>query len=132
MALTDIPIFSMLRTRLDWAQARQRVLAENVANADTPNFRPTDLAPLTFDSGSRIAQPVRLATTETGHIPGLGDTDNEFRKERHGQFDIRASGNGVNLEDEMMKVAANQMDYQAVSALYVRSLNMLKTAIGKA
>jgi len=32
----------------------------------------------------------------------------------------------------MIKVAANQMDYQAVSALYARSLNMLKTAIGKA
>jgi flagellar basal-body rod protein FlgB len=110
MALTDIPIFSMLRTRLEWAQARQRVLAENVANADTPNFRPTDLAPLKFDSASH----------------GV------FRTQQRGQFDIRASGNGVNLEDQMMKVAANQMDYQAVSALYARSLNMLKTAIGKA
>ena len=132
MALTDIPIFSMLRTRLKWAQARQRVLAENVANADTPNFRPTDLAPLKFDSASHGVQPVRLATTETGHIPGLGDTGGEFRTQQRGQFDIRASGNGVNLEDQMMKVAANQMDYQAVSALYARSLNMLKTAIGKA
>lgn len=132
MALTDIPIFSMLRTRLEWAQSRQRVLADNVANADTPNFRPSDLAPLKFDSASPAAQPVRLATTDSGHIPGLGDTGNEFRTERHGQFDIRASGNGVNLEEQMMKVAANQMDYQAVSALYARSLNLLKTAIGKA
>lgn len=131
MALTDIPIFSMLRTRLDWAQARQRVLAENVANADTPNFRPSDLAPLKFDSPQGMP-PVRLATTEAGHIPGISDTASEFQTERHGQFDIRASGNGVNLEDQMMKVAANQMDYQAVSALYARSLNMLKTAIGKA
>ena len=122
----------MLRTRLEWAQARQRVLAENVANADTPNFRPTDLAPLKFDGTSQGAQPVRLATTETGHIPGLGDTGSDFRTQKRGQFDIRASGNGVNLEDQMMKVAANQMDYQAVSALYARSLNMLKTAIGKA
>ena len=131
MALTDIPIFSMLRTRLEWSQARQRVLAENVANADTPNFRPSDLAPLKFDSPQRM-EPVRLATTEAGHIPGLGDTGGEFQAERHGKFDIRGSGNGVNLEDEMMKVAANQMDYQTVSALYARSLNLLKTAIGKA
>ncbi|HWE77882.1 MAG TPA: flagellar basal body rod protein FlgB [Pseudolabrys sp.] len=132
MALTDIPIFSMLRTRLDWAQARQRVLAENVANADTPKFRPSDLAPLKFDSASRGLQPVRLATTESGHIPGLGGTDSEFRTQQQGRFNVRASGNGVNLEDQMMKVAANQMDYQAVSALYARSLNLLKTAIGKA
>jgi flagellar basal-body rod protein FlgB len=131
MGLTDIPIFSMLRTRLEWAQARQRVLSENVANADTPNFRPSDLAPLKFDSASKGPQPVRLATTEIGHIPGVGDTGSEFRTQKRGQFDIRASGNGVNLEEQMMKVAANQMDYQAVSALYARSLNMLKTAIGK-
>ena len=40
MGITDIPIFSMLRTRMQWPQERQRVLAENVANADTPKYRP--------------------------------------------------------------------------------------------
>ena len=49
MAITDLPMFSMLRTQMQWHQERQRVLAENVANADTPNFRPRDLAPLKFD-----------------------------------------------------------------------------------
>ena len=37
----------------------------------------------------------------------------------------------MNLEDEMMKVAANQMDYQAATSLYSRSLGLLKTALGK-
>ncbi len=45
-------------------------------------------------------------------------------------FEITPSGNGVTLEDEMMKVAGNDMDYQAVTALYTRSLRLLKTAIG--
>jgi flagellar basal-body rod protein FlgB len=45
MPITDIPILSMLRTRMEWHQERQHVLAENVANADTPNYRPRDLAP---------------------------------------------------------------------------------------
>jgi flagellar basal body rod protein FlgB len=39
--------------------------------------------------------------------------------------------NAVNLEDEMLKVAANQMDFQAATTLYTRSLGLLKTAIGK-
>ena len=130
MGLADIPIFSMLRTRLDWAQARQRVLAENVANSDTPNFRPNDLAAPKFDASSAIAQPVRLATTESGHLPGLNAAET-FHSERPAAYDLRPTGNAVNIEDEMMKVAANQMDYQAVSALYTRSLNLLKTAIGK-
>ena len=41
------------------------------------------------------------------------------------------TGNAVSLEDEMMKVAANQMDFQAVTALYSRSLSLFKTALGK-
>ena len=49
MPISEIPIFSMLRTKMQWHQERQRVLAENVSNADTPNFRPRDLAPLKFD-----------------------------------------------------------------------------------
>ena len=43
MAITDVPILSMLRTRLNWNQERQKVLAENVANSDTPNYRERDV-----------------------------------------------------------------------------------------
>jgi flagellar basal-body rod protein FlgB len=39
MPISDIPILSMLRTRMQWHQERQHLLAENVANADTPNYR---------------------------------------------------------------------------------------------
>ena len=69
MAIVDIPILSMLRTRMDWGQQRQRVLAENVANADTPQFRPHDLAQPNFDAKVTAAFE-DTATTETGHLPG--------------------------------------------------------------
>jgi flagellar basal-body rod protein FlgB len=46
-------------------------------------------------------------------------------------FEVRPAGNAVNLEEEMMKVAANQMDFQTATALYKRSLNLIKTALGK-
>jgi flagellar basal-body rod protein FlgB len=48
-----------------------------------------------------------------------------------GGYETRPAGNAVNLEDEMMKVSANQMDYAAATSLYTRSLGLLKTAIGK-
>ena len=54
-----------------------------------------------------------------------------FPTDRRGTFEIRPTGNAVSLEDEMMKVAANQMDYQAATSLYSRSLGLIKTAIGK-
>ena len=135
MAITDIPILSMLRTRLQWAQERQRVLAENVANADTPNYRARDLAPLKFEAPGEAGAPpltgVSLARTESGHIGGSGEGDLPFRSKSDGNYEVRPTGNAVNLEQEMMKVAANQMDYQAVTALYARSLGLLKTALGK-
>lgn len=39
MAMNDLPILSALRTKMQWHQERQRVLAENISNSDTPNFR---------------------------------------------------------------------------------------------
>lgn len=136
MAITDIPIFSMLRTKMNWNQERQKVLAENVANSDTPNFRERDLvAPKFEDPGAIVARPVMpvaLAATEPGHIGGMtlsGET--AFTTQSKGNYEVRPTGNSVNLEDEMMKVSANQMDYQAATALYSRSLNLLKVALGK-
>jgi flagellar basal-body rod protein FlgB len=46
-------------------------------------------------------------------------------------FLTKPAGNSVNLEDQMLKVSANQMDYAAATSLYTRSLGLLKTAIGK-
>jgi flagellar basal-body rod protein FlgB len=135
MAITDVPIFSMLRTKMNWSQERQKVLAENVSNSDTPNYRERDLvAPKFREQGLLAAKPmapVMLATTEGTHIGGMSLSGTTFKTESKGNFDIRPTGNSVNLEDEMMKVAANQMDYQAATALYSRSLNLLKTALGR-
>ena len=43
MAVTDLPLVAMLKTRLHWHQTRQKLLTENVANADTPGFKPKEL-----------------------------------------------------------------------------------------
>jgi flagellar basal-body rod protein FlgB len=135
MAITDIPILSMLRTRLDWAQARQRVLAENVANSDTPNFRARDLAPLKFDDAplapANTVSAVSLTRTENAHIAGVGLSQSPYRTGNQRLYEVRPAGNAVNLEEEMMKVAANQMDFQTATALYTRSLSLIKTALGK-
>ena len=55
-----------------------------------------------------------------------------FAADSSGRYQIRPRGNSVTHEDEMMKVASNQMDYEAVTSLYTRSLALIKLAIGKA
>jgi flagellar basal-body rod protein FlgB len=132
MPISDIPIFSMLRTKMHWHQDRQRLLAENVANADTPNFKPSDLAPPKFDASATGLAQVSLVRTSLAHIAGPEGDSAQFAPDHRPEFEVVPSGNGVALEDEMMKVAANQMDYQAATALYTRGLVMIKTAIGKA
>jgi flagellar basal-body rod protein FlgB len=134
MPVSDIPLFSMLRTRMQWHQERQKVLAENVSNADTPQFRPRDLKPLDFGQQLRqagAAQPVRLASTDPAHIAGSSAGQGAFATDRNNKYDVKPAGNAVNLEDEMMKVAANQMDYQAAISLYSRSMGLFRVALGK-
>ena len=136
MAITDIPILSMLRMRMDWAQSRQKVLAENVANSDTPTYRARDLTPLKFEPPVEVPPAtmasVSLTRTESGHMTGFSAGDTQFASQQNkGDYEVRPTSNAVDLEEEMLKVAANQMDYQAVTALYTRSLALIKTALGK-
>ena len=129
MAIADIGIFSMLRTRMQWHQERQKVLADNVANADTPNFRPRDLAELKFDSFGPKVPGAPLARTNLSH-QAAAEGESSFARTDSG-FAIRPAGNAVTLEDEMMKVANNQMDFQMATQLYTHGLSLIKTAVGK-
>jgi flagellar basal-body rod protein FlgB len=69
MPISDLPILAMLRTRMHWHQERQRILAENVSNADTPKFRPRDIVAPSFDRPPP-AQVARAATI-AAHLTGL-------------------------------------------------------------
>lgn len=131
MAISDIPGLSALRTSMHWHQQRQRLLAENVSNADTPNYQPRDLVRPTADSLVAGVRPaLTMARTNPAHV-GFGNNKTTFAFDRKAAYETRPSGNAVNLDDEMLKVASNQMDYQAATSLYTRSLGLLKTAIGK-
>ena len=94
MAITDIPIFNMLRTRLDWSQQRQKVLAENVTNADTPNYRARDLLPPKFELPGQASGilPVSLAKTEPGHIGASGAGGSQFSTASD-HYDVGPTGN---------------------------------------
>jgi flagellar basal-body rod protein FlgB len=132
MSINDLPVLSALRTKMQWHQERQRVLAENISNSDTPNFKPRDLVEPKFNSSGASSPMGSLAMmrTSTSHIaPSAGSSS--FAQNTKAGYETRPAGNAVNLEDEMLKVSANQMDYAAATSLYSRSLGLLKTAIGK-
>jgi flagellar basal-body rod protein FlgB len=133
LALTDLPVLGMLRTRMQWAQARQGVIAENVANADMPGFKPRDLVEPRMDraTGTLVSSSTTLALTSPAHIAPAGQGAGDAASKRAKGFETRPSGNAVNLEDEMMKAGDNQSDYQLAASLYQHSLTTLKIAVGK-
>lgn len=128
-----IGLLDALGEKMRWHQARQTLLAENVANADTPDYRGRDLKAFGFEEHMNQLSSVKIATvaTQPGHISVQGTDADGFGARQMNNFEITPEGNGVTLEDEMMKVAGNQMDYQAITALYTRSIKLLKTALGK-
>lgn len=135
MPITDLPMLSALRTKMQWHQERQRVLAENISNANTPNFRPSDLVEPKFDGRGVNADAtmgsLAMARTSATHLAASGGQQTFKGDGGRSGFLTKPAGNAVNLEDQMLKVSANQMDYAAATSLYSRSLGMLKTAIGK-
>lgn len=135
MAVTDLSLISSLKTSMQWHQARQKVLAENVANADTPGYRGKDLAPLQIKAPGVVAKPsippLALDVGDPGHIAGRPAVET-FDPQKVSGFEVTPNGNAIDLEEQMVKSGANQVDFQAVSSLYERSLTLLRKAVGKA
>ncbi|MBU6296833.1 MAG: flagellar basal body rod protein FlgB [Alphaproteobacteria bacterium] len=136
MDLPGIPLFSMLKERMAWLDQRQTVLSQNVANADTPGYTARDLKPVDFAqalksvtapnqfSGALMTDnPRHIAVTPTNQM-GFADIDTP-------DVASNPSGNSVSLEQEMIKVADTQAQFQAASNLYAKAISMMKTAIGK-
>lgn len=133
MGLMDMPVFSALTDKMRWHQARQGLLAENVANAETPGYRGRDLAQYDLAeraSGFSSANITTLAT-QPMHFSVSSSEGSAFGVQRMANFEITPEGNGVSLEDEMMKVTTNMMDYQAATTVYQKSIKILKTALGR-
>lgn len=132
--INDLPFFSALRTQMQWHSARQSVLAENIANADTPGYRARDLERVDHERRFTVASPTSAGPVRTnaGHLVGRSVVDTtQFENQRPSTFEITPEGNSVVLEEEVMKMTANQLDYQTVATIYQKSLGMIRTAVGR-
>ncbi|MDE3115619.1 MAG: flagellar basal body rod protein FlgB [Pseudomonadota bacterium] len=135
MNLPTIPLLDALRQRMSWLSAREDVISQNVANADTPGYTSHDLKPLDFASlmQNQSAPPnfsPGLTLTDPRHIAVPASTNSNFQDVVSPDALSNPTGNTVSLEDEMMKVADTQAQYQAAANLYSKAVGLLRTAIG--
>lgn len=131
MDLTKIPLFASITRRMDWLNQRQKVLALNIANADTPNFTPKDLKPLEFRD-MLDSRRVKLASTNNKHIAFGERNEGEFQARPDKEtYEVSPAKNAVVLEEQLIQVAESRMDYEMMTNLYKKHIGMLKLALRK-
>jgi flagellar basal-body rod protein FlgB len=127
MDLLGDGLFDLAERRLQWLDRRQQVLAQNVANADTPGFRPRDLPDFAASLGSAATRPAR---TQPGHLPGTSGEvlvpDAALRPKAR-----QPDGNGVALDEELTKVADVQTNQALVNNLYAKYVSFYRLALGR-
>ncbi len=154
MNFDDIPLFSMMKSRMGYVTAREKLISQNVANADTSGFAPKDLKPFTLSgpgtegtgggqlalalpsgSGGAVGAggqggmvlPVRTDPAHLG-FSTEGAAAGGWKSLTVGDSETKIDGNKVVIEDQMAKLTESRMDYQAVIGFYEKSMDMLKMA----
>jgi flagellar basal-body rod protein FlgB len=135
MDTSQIPLFAMLRQRLGYLGERQRVIAQNVANADTPGYAPQDLRAFKFTAqlkSQQVGLGMQPAQTSAGHLPGgvrrPGANAGAFKTVKGTDTETTLDGNSVVLEDQMIKMSEARMQYDAAIGFYQKSMALLRMA----
>jgi flagellar basal-body rod protein FlgB len=133
MTTQNIGLFKALNAKMHYLDTRQKVLAQNVANADTPGYVPKDLSKVDF---GRVLQKVskdnnvQVDTTNPMHMPPSDHIDDPKNRASKLVYEVAPVGNEVSLEEQMVKSSQNTMDYSLMTTLYQKNVNMIKTALG--
>lgn len=125
---TQISLFQLAKRRLAWADKRQELLAQNIANANTPGYRPRDLQPFAATLAHvASAAPLR---TQPNHLSGTAADAPQTVMVRASTHAL--NGNQVGLEDQMAKVADTETTQSLVTTIYKTYLGLFNLALGRA
>lgn len=135
MTTQNIGLFKALGAKMDYLNERQRIVSQNIANSDTPKYRPQDLKPMDFDAVLKDvthSQSIHMTATNPMHI-GVGggklaDPKSAVSKET---YEVTPSGNAVVMEEQMMKASQTMADYNLMTNLYQKQVRMIQTALGR-
>jgi flagellar basal-body rod protein FlgB len=127
MTLDDIPVFAMLKSRLSYLADRQQVIAQNVANSDTPGYTAQDLKPFSVP-GQGGAMTVTPTLTSPMHLMPPSSLGPGAKPVASPDSETTLNGNSVVLEEQMLKMTQARMDYDTAIGFYEQSLTLIQTA----
>ena len=132
MDFSNQPLFAMLSQRLNWLTERQKVLAQNIANVDTPGYKPRDLKKLSFEQmvqGASASLPMaRTSANDIGPATSSSLGPNDTVKDK--PIETTLSGNSVTLDAELMKLSNTASAHTLALNLYHDQLSMFRTVLG--
>lgn len=124
-------VFKAMDARIQYLAKRQALLSRNIANADTPHYKSVDLAPVNFNKDIRKKQyRIGMAITSSGHMGRASSSSDFLQVKQDDTFETSLNGNNVVLEEQMMKMSENNLDYQATLGIKKKMAGLLKTAVG--
>ena len=130
MDYANLTLFHGLSERMKFLAERQTVLAQNIANANTPGYIAKDLKPVDFANVlAHHESKLGMAVTNPGHIRPALETSFETVKKRK-SFETTLNGNNVVMEEQMQKLSENDGNFQETSALYRKMIGIVKLATG--
>lgn len=115
--------YQLARKLLDASVLRQEAIASNIANAETPGYRRVDVSP-DFQTVLR-AQFANGAAPAPGALSSLQPGLSEDASVRA----VRADGNSVELETELLAMGRNRVDHEFLTELISNNIKQLRVAI---
>jgi flagellar basal-body rod protein FlgB len=128
MDLGRLGLFKLAEQRLGWLDRRQEVLAQNIANANTPGFAARDLTP--FAKVMARTAPAGLARTSAQHIAPASSGAMQARPERVAS-ERTHDGNAVRIEDQVARVAETETQHELTVGLYRKYMGLFRIALGR-
>ena len=123
-------LLGLIAKRMEWLGHRQTLIAENVANADTPKYTPRDLKASSFAKLLRGSAATEApARTHEAHLTSVGAGATSSAAERNDLYEVSPSGNAVVLEQELMKMNEVQAQHSLMVNIYRKHVQMMKMVI---
>jgi len=125
-------VFDAVSRRMKWLEERQGVLSKNIANADTPDYKPRAMKDPEFVGAlQRELAPMQPQVTDAGHInASVPEAQTPEAEEQDETYETAPNGNAVVIEEQMVKVADTQQSHRAMTNVYRKYMDMFRIAWG--
>lgn len=132
MDYSQIKLMQMMEVKMGYLAEKQDVLSQNVVNVDTPGYKPKQLKELDFERMALAeARRLKLKASSGGKsLEGVKQSQDFRTQTQRKTYETTPVENAVSLEEQMAKVAQNQLEYTTVTNLYSKTSGMFKIAIG--